>query len=203
VAILVALGVAAVGALLLVGGLWFANKVEDAVEVTDCPFLSDDRAEEIYGPGAEVQALTGLYQSTLGRVLDNRGLPDATACVVTEGTGAAVSRLAESSGGKAVYDQERASADAVSEDRGGGITVTREGWFANSVEGVGDEAFCTASDVTGAVGILARKGDQVLYVSVQASPDSVPGDLQAGDDGVVRNPTACQRAQEIARAILG
>jgi len=201
--IVFAIGVAGVIGLVVVGGIWFSNKVQNAVEVKDCPFLAQDQAKNVFGPDAEVQSLSGFYKLTLGVVLDNRGLPDAPSCVVTQGEGAAVSRIARSTGGKAVYDQNRQAANPVSEDRGGGITVTREGWFADDVQGLGDEAFCTASDLSGSVGVLARSGDTVWYVSMQASPDFNPGELEAGEDGVIRNPAACQRAVEVAHALIG
>ncbi|HEX9260859.1 MAG TPA: hypothetical protein VF855_15075, partial [Acidimicrobiales bacterium] len=174
VGLFVLIGVAVVAA-----GIWLTDKVDEAITEEQCSFLSDSKAQDLFGPSADAQKLSSFGRATFGLVLDNRALADSYTCYVTV-DGAAISRLARDEGGAAVYERERKAADPVSEDRGGGITVTREGWYADDVEGLGDEAFCTAVDMLGQVGVLVRQGGTVLYVSVGATQFD-PGKIEVGE----------------------
>jgi hypothetical protein len=187
--ILVVLAILAVVAL----GI-FVNRVAESVGVdsngnigTPCPFISNSDLSSAIGSQAESLQLTGFFDATIGLVLDKRVLPNADDCWVTSNdstdASAAIGRMAryQGSDAAAVFAQEKKNAQPTSQDQGGGITLENPGYFAGDVQGFGDEAFCTDSTISGQTGVLVRKGDTLLYVSVFGS---------------------CDQAQKVAKAIL-
>jgi len=171
----------------------------------DCAFLSDADARAVLGGNADAIELSGLYDASIGLIIDKRVLPDAPDCWVTEGERAYIARVARVDGnGAAVFAQERANAAPRSEDQGGGISVEYEGWFGGEVAGLGDEAFCTGISPSIMAGVLVRQGDRVVYASVgsPSEEDRVVPDMGSTPDGVITAPGMCLVAQELARAAL-
>ena len=170
----------------------------------DCPFLSDAAAREVVGGQADASEFSGLLQATLGLVIDMRALPNAPDCVITDGQKTYLVRVAKSDGnGPAVYAQEKANAQPTSQDQGGGVTLENSGYFGSDVSGIGDEAFCTGLSNAIMAGVVVRKGDTVVAVSVgppSEGEQSVPDMEIVG--GVTTAPSLCQLAQDIARKVL-
>jgi hypothetical protein len=170
----------------------------------DCPFLSDQAAREVVGGNADASDFSGLMQATLGLVIDMRALPNAPDCVITDGQKTYLVRVAKSDGnGAAVYAQEKANAQPTSQDQGGGVTVENPGYFGGEVSGIGDEAFCTGLSNAIMAGVVVRKGDTVVAVSVgppSEGDQSVPDMENVG--GVTTAPGLCQLAQDVARKVL-
>jgi hypothetical protein len=187
---LVVLGVLAVGGLVAVALAvsWVGDKVEDSLIGGSCPFLSEDEAKALFGSDATVQSLDSFVGGLVGVALDTRVLADSDACVVYAGNASPTVRIARAGGGARRYDTERQLAEPQTEDRGGGLSVTREGYVLRDLGTVGDEAFCTTLLPTGASGVLVREGDELVYVSVQGTT------LDAD--------ATCAEAQRVALAVL-
>lgn len=171
----------------------------------DCSFLSDGDARAVLGGAADAIELSGLYDASIGFIIDKRVLTDAPDCWVTEGEKAYIARVARVDGnGAAVFAQERAAAAPTSQDQGGGVTLENEGYFAGEVSGFGDEAFCTGISTGIMAGVLVRQGDRVVYASVGPPNEEqqILPDMGVTPDGVVTAPGLCQIAQELARQAL-
>jgi hypothetical protein len=170
----------------------------------DCPFLSDEAAREVVGGNADASEFSGIMQATLGLVIDVRTLPDAPDCVITDGEKSYLVRVARSDGdGAAVYAKEKANAQPTSQDQGGGVTLENPGYFGGDVGGIGDEAFCTGLSNAIMAGVVVRKGDTVVAVSVgppSKGDQTVPDMGNVG--GVTTAPGLCQLAQDVARKVL-
>jgi hypothetical protein len=169
-----------------------------------CAFLSDADARTLFGGEADALPLTGIYQASIGLVIDTRVLPDAPDCWVTEGTKAYIARLVRYEGGDAaaVFAKERQDAAPTSEPQGSGVTLENEGYFAGEVSGLGDEAFCTGISPAGMAGVLVRQGNRVVYVSVGAATASTIPDYVPTEGGVISSPSLCTFAQEVAAVLL-
>jgi hypothetical protein len=169
-----------------------------------CALLPDDEARQVLGGNADAIELSGgLYELSIGLIIDKRVLPDAPDCWVTEGEKSFMARVARSDGnGAAVYAQEKANAQPTSEDQGGGVSVENPGYFGGDVSGLGDEAFCTGLSPTIMAGVVVRQGDSVVYASVGPPEEGqlVPNMGSEGD--VVTAPDLCLLAQELAREVL-
>jgi len=170
----------------------------------DCPFLSDQAARDLVGGNADASDFSGLLGATLGLVVDMRALPDAPDCLITDGEKTYLVRIAKSEGnGPAVYADEKANAQPTSQDQGGGVTLENSGYFGGDVSGVGDEAFCTGLSNAIMGGVVVRKGDTVVAVSVgppSEGQQTVPDMENVG--GVTTAPGLCKLAQDIARQVL-
>jgi len=170
----------------------------------DCPFLSDQAARELVGGNADASDFSGLFEATLGLVIDRRTLPSAPDCVITDGEKTYLVRIAKSDGnGPGVYATEKANAQPTSQDQGGGVTLENPGYFGGDVSGLGDEAFCTGLSNAIMGGVVVRKGDTVVAVSVgppSQGDQSVPDMKNVG--GVTTAPGLCQLAGDIARRVL-
>ncbi|MFM7536142.1 MAG: hypothetical protein ACKO91_10185 [Acidimicrobiales bacterium] len=203
-AVLGMLGLIAVGAL-VIGAKWLSDNV-DEVFGGDCTLVTKERASQLFGKDVEVFGLGAVTDAVVGLALDKRALDGETSCVVNGSKDTFVARVARYTGTDAArkFRADRARANPQTEDRGGGLSVTREGWFGYAVDGIGDEAFCTTADLAGAVGVLARRGDTVVYVSITdvAVVASAGGDLQATADGKVISRSSCDRAAAVARVLL-
>jgi hypothetical protein len=160
----------------------------------DCSFMSDTDARTIFGGNADAIELSGLYDASIGLIIDKRVLSNAPDCWVTEGDKAYIARIALYQGGDAssLFQAEKTAAEPTSDDQGG-VTIENPGYLAGEVAGLGDEAFCT--DISGAImaGVLVRQGDRLVYVSVGPASE---------DDPSVSAPDLCTVAQEAARFIL-
>jgi hypothetical protein len=170
----------------------------------ECPFLSDGEAREVVGGAADASEFSGIFEATLGFVIDMRTLPNAPDCVITDGEKTYLVRIAKSDGnGPATYAEEKQRAQPTSQDQGGGVTLENEGYFAGDVSGFGDEAFCTSLSMAIMGGVVVRQGDTVVAVSVgppSEGDQSVPDMENVG--GVTMSPELCQVAQDIARKVL-
>ena len=83
------------------------------------------------------------------------------------------------------------------------MTLENSGYFGGDVSGVGDEAFCTGLSNAIMGGVVVRKGDTVVAVSVgppSEGQQTVPDMENVG--GVTTAPGLCKLAQDIARQVL-
>ena len=208
--ILIAIGV--IGFFLLIAGLVFlGNRLADEVGVNGdgtigkaCTIIDDATLRDQLGGSAEAIELTGLYDATIGIILDKRVLPDAYDCWITADESTPVGRIARYVGGDAasVFQAERQRAAPTSQDQGGGVSIENSGYFAGDVSGLGDEAFCTGVSTAIQAGVLVRKGDTLVYVSLSGPSDGSTPDFGITDDGVVTAPSICASAQGLAARIL-
>ena len=198
IVVLVLAAIAVIGFVAVAGAL-FGNVASNLGGVggadDNCVFLSDEDARTVFGGNADAIELAGLYDASIGLIIDKRVLANAPDCWVTEGADAYIARIAVYQGGDAasVFATERAEAEATSEDQGDGVTIENPGYLGGDVSGLGDEAFCT--DISPAImaGVLVREGDRVLYVSVGS----------ANEDQPTLDPAElCTFAQEVARFML-
>jgi hypothetical protein len=161
----------------------------------NCAFLSDADAKAVFGGNADAIELSGLYDASIGFIIDKRVLANAPDCGVTGGDKAYIARIAVYEGGdaSAVFAAERKAAEPTSQDQGGGISVENPGYLGADVSGLGDQAFCT--DISPAImaGVLVRQGDRVVYVSVGSANEDQP---------TIDGSELCTFAQEVARVVL-
>jgi hypothetical protein len=156
-----------------------------------CGFAPTATIDRALGTKTTVLPLTGLIKIA-GIALDNRVLNGASSCMIT-GSRADnfTGRIArkQSSDAASVFKEEVKKAQGTKVDKGGGLTVESENYYDTKVE-LGDEAFCTTVGLPPSSGVLVRKGDTLLYVSLSPS-NALPGE------------TSCDAAQLLAKAILG
>jgi len=194
----------AVGAL-VIGAKWLSDNVDEVIG-GDCTLVTKERASQLFGRDVDAFGLGSVTDAVVGLVLDKRALDGETSCAISGSKDSFIARVARYTGPDAAkkFRADRARANPQTEDRGGGLSVTREGWFGYDVEGLGDEAFCTTVDLAGAVGVLARRGDTVVYVSTTdgAAVASADGDLKATADGKLVSRSSCDRAAAVAKVLL-
>ena len=210
--ILILIAIAVIGFVLLIAGLVVVgNRIVNEVGVNGdgtigkaCTIIDNGTLRDELGGNAEAIQLTGIYDATVGMVLDNRVLPDAEDCWITADASTPVGRIARYIGGDAasVFQAERERAAPTSQDQGGGVSIDNSGYFAGDVSGLGDEAFCTGVSPAIQAGVLARKGDTLVYVSLSGSSDGTTLDFGTTADGVVTAPQICATAQALAARIL-
>src|SRR5262249_13383457 len=93
-----------------------------------------------------------------------------------------------------MYQAELTKAKGTPDDSGA-VTVTGDDYYLKDVS-LGDEAFCTKEGLsTVSSGVLARKGNTLVYVSIIDS--STAGNQQNADE------TNCTNAQKLATKVLG
>jgi hypothetical protein len=194
---------------------WAGSKVNDTVDNAigagtggPCPYVSNADATEALGTDATATYYSGVF--TFMNITDARVLADQPSCVMTEtasttqgmpGLGRAVKYAGGDAAGR--YQQELTKAKGVTEEKGNGLSVSTESYFNKDVPGLGDEAFCTTSSGTLA-GVLARKGDTLVYVAVTRAGET-PG-LNLDDPSNPKMSTddaACDASVTLARKILG
>ena len=185
-AIGVVLVILAVVGLVFAAGKLTQGMVNPDGTLKSCTLISDQALSEALDADVQALPLDGIWDATMGNVLDKRVLKDAEDCWIAVGSGvstsatadAATGRLAASSGGDAsgAFRQEKEKAN-------------RDGYFAGDVSGLGDEAFCTALSEMGSAGVLVRSGDRLAYVSLVAA------DPSGGSD-------TCATAQQVAKRML-
>lgn len=199
------LGVGAV----VVGGIFLGKAVDTAVGgIGNCPIISTEQAQQVLGAGYQADELKGLL--SLGNVaLDNRVLPDDQRCWITKSTnpnGASSDStgrfvtVARYQGGEAQskFQSELTKAGGTKEDKGGGLSVETSGYFLKTVE-LGDEAFCTKSDLIGSSGVLVRKGTTLVYVAT--TPENfenagLPGGTKWDEDNCTTSIALAKKALE-------
>jgi hypothetical protein len=192
---------------LLVGGCTvavglFANKVSNDIS-KGCSFLSSADATKAFG--AEVNTLQiGGITKLANAALDTRVLHDAPSCMVTP-TGkdkVGLSRIAKLDSGdaKATFAKELTNAKGVETDKGNGLTVTSDSYLSEEKVALGDEAFCTTAVLTGSSGVLVRKGNTLVYVSVGAT-EAQSGNVSDTGLGGIESDN-CAAAQKVAKAVL-
>jgi hypothetical protein len=185
------------------------NKAKDIVGGGDCSLVSNEAAGKALGQTISLQKGTGLGGLVSG-IIDSRVLPKAPDCWGTTdsagGSSGVLVRIAVQKGGDAsgTFQNEVKQAKGVVVKKEGDITVESSSYYGKAVQGLGDEAFCTTLALTGTVGVLVRKGDELVYASVGADlaglaspdPSADPSDLLNNDD-------ACGKAQKLAKVVLG
>jgi len=201
-------------------GAWYffhtvSKKVTEFAGVGECTLVSDRAAGD--GLGAPISLHRGTGLGGLVRVvIDARVLPKAPDCwgstkaTGTTGGGVLV-RVAVTQGGDATAtfaeEVRRAKGVVVSRSSGSDGTSTSVQtlpYYGQAVSGLGDEAFCTTLDLTGAVGVLVRRGDKLVYaaVGIDVATFSSP-DPTASAGALLDAGAGCTRAQKLARAVLG
>jgi hypothetical protein len=191
---------------------WAGDKAAEVVGAGKCSLVSDDVAATSLGEPITLQGGSGLGGLVSG-IIDSRVLPKAPSCWGTtagDGTtpGGVLVRIAVQQGNAtASYAAEvkKAKGQVVS-DNGKGTTVETEPYYGEAVSGLGDEAFCTTLALTGTVGVLVRQGDRLVYGAVGIDPKALasPGPSASGASITIPDAgTGCQRAQKLARAVLG
>ncbi len=170
----------------------------------ECSFLSDADARTVFGGDADAVELSGLYELSIGFIIDNRVLATSEDCWISGGDKAYIARIARHQGGDAaaMFAAEKKASEPVTEDQGGGITVTTEGYYGGPVSGLGDEAFCTGISQAIMAGVLVRQGDRLVYVSVGPADESQPPRMETTEDGTVTAPDLCKFSQEVATFML-
>jgi hypothetical protein len=200
--ILVILFFVAVIGIVFIGQRLVGGVVDENGNLKECPFVSNARLTSVMGSDTQGLPASGLF-GVLASVLDTRVLPDAESCIVESSGGSGIGRIARYQGGDAasMFQQEKAKAQPTSQDQGNGVTLESSGYFGGDVSGLGDEAFCTGVSDAITSGVLVRQGDTLVYVSLLGA-DGVPG-LGATESGVVTDQATCERAQQVAKAVLG
>ena len=190
---------------------YVSNKATELVGAGPCSIVSNDAASKGLGEPVSLNSGSGLGSVVAG-VIDDRVLQGAPSCYATvepkqQGGLPTLIRVSVQKGGnaKTTYQQEVAKAKGTKVKQSGNVSVDTEPYFGKAVTGVGDEAFCTTMALTGAVGVLARKGDTVVYsaLTVQFDTASVaPSSAASPGLGLPDADAACTRAQGLAKAIL-
>jgi len=181
-----------IGIIFLGGQLVTSMGINSDGTLRQCPFVSDSRLAASLGTDVHASELTGFFDATVGRALDKRVLGDATDCWVAEGTNttAGFGRIALYNGSDAAsrFQEEHAQA--------------ADAYLAQDLTGVGDEAFCTGVSDTGMSGVLVRRGDTLVYVSLLDTAFASGDGFQTSDTGVLFSPQTCRLAQQVAAAVL-
>lgn len=135
-----------------------------------CDFVEAADVDAALGGSYDLVQLGGGIGDLAGVALDSRVLAGEPTCWgVDDAAGGTLVRIARYEGADAAqrFADERTLAQGVSQDQGGGITTSTDGYFARDVE-AGDEAFCTTGDGTTSAGALVRRGNVLVYVSTTA-----------------------------------
>lgn len=178
------------------------DKVSDSVG-GDCELVSTQVVDSTLEGEFDVFQLGGLTKIATP-ALDSRVLADATTCWATQNDAdpGRLVRIARLQTGDAAqrFQQERTLARGVKEDRGGGLTVESQPYFNRDVS-FGDEAFCTTTDIASSSGMLVRRGDVLIYVSMTSgnlSPQIDPSAAENGQIKFIDDDKHCTLAQTIA-----
>jgi hypothetical protein len=190
-AILVVLFFIAVAGLVFIGNQIIKSvPVDEQGNLQACPFVSDEQLSSVLGAGTKAVPLQGVFDATIGIILDKRVMPDDEDCWITSDGSTGTGRIARYQGSDAAakFQAERQAAQPTSQDQGNGLTLENPGYFASDVSGVGDEAFCTDYSSALMEGALVRQGDTLVYVSLQGGTDAAA--------------STCEQAQQVALSIL-
>jgi hypothetical protein len=181
-------GFVALGA--LVGQFASDMGIDSQGNLKTCELIAQGDVERILGSDAQATPMGGLVDNTIGRVLDQRILPNAPDCWLISGTGSNVTgRIAQQDGNASgTFASARQAAEA-------------GGYFAGDVT-FGDEAFCTGMTDVGSFGILVRRGDSLAYVSLLDADVMEAQSFEIGPDGQLVSPQTCDLAGQLAEATL-
>jgi len=166
-----------------------------------CSFVSDSDASEVLGTSVTGQSGDSLVGAILGLIRDTRLMPDAPSCFISneESDIQVWISVHEGSDAAQVFAQSReiASGQVVSQTstEDGSLVVETSPFIGSDVGDLGDEAFCVQAGAIPYGGVLARRGDRVVFVSMLAGT--------GGDGSDVLGDTMCERAQPLARLLLG
>jgi hypothetical protein len=211
----VALGVAAVLGIVAVAAVVFVGRrvVDKASDAGfdlslpgDCSFVDANKASDALGAPVQVTSL-GVFDVVTEAAFDGRFLTEGKAClVVSDGQGDISGRVvvADVGDGEARYAEIRERAEvAPTDNRGEGLSVVSGADFHRDVDGVGDEAFC--SSVSGGFfnGVLARKGDKLVYATFVVASADVDARSEPNGATTFLNEANCERGAALAKAVLG
>ncbi|HEY7563335.1 MAG TPA: hypothetical protein VIA81_00245 [Acidimicrobiia bacterium] len=188
---------------------WVGNRIEEsglgeaiANPEAPCSYISDAEASDVVGSEVTAQSGDSLMGIFLGMIRDTRLLPNAPSCFIGDDDGSVQIWISVHDGADAadVFAQSRevAQGQVVSEsttDEGGSLVVSTEPFMGRELSDLGDEAFCVDAGLPPFGGVLARRGDRVVFVSMLAGTE--------GDQSDVVGDALCQRAQPLARFLLG
>lgn len=206
VAVVAFLGIVGVIAAVAFLGGKTVDTLEDAAQQKPCPFLSDGDASSALGRDVDAVELSG-FTGFVGIGLDTRVLEDAPDCVLLADDDEPAARVAryQSSDASSKFAQEKDVADGTSQDKGGGLSIETDAYLSDQEVTIGDEGFCTTSSLLGSSGALVRRGDTLVYVSIQpaiGSTGTVP-DLDLEGGGFSTDAQNCTTAQQLAAKVLG
>lgn len=166
-----------------------------------CSFISNSEASELMGTAVTAESNEGFIGAMLGLIRDTRLLPNAPACLISNETGDVQVWISVHDGSDAVevfaQSREVASGQVVSQTstEDGTLTVETEAFIGSEVDDLGDEAFCVEAGIPPYGGVLARRENRVVFVSMLAGAGGIGSDVLGG--------TMCERAQPLARHLLG
>ncbi len=155
--------------------------------MAECTLISSDQLSNALDDAAEAFPLGGVVDATVGRLLDKRALPDAEDCwIVAESS--TTGRIARQVGGDASRDYRSA------------LDTARSGGYYAGDAPEGDEAFCTARSEAGSYGVLVRRGDTLVYVSL-IDPTITSSGLGTNEDGELTSAATCALAARVASRV--
>ncbi len=211
-ALIIFLVIGVLGAVAAIAGVaWLGSKVDsgEAFGKSSCDFASNQDVSDAMGQPYDLIQLGGIT-AIATPALDARVLGDAKTCWATptaSSSSSGVVRIARFEGGDAAnrYQQELTKAKGTTQDRGNGLSVETLGYLNKELPGVGDEAFCTTTDLAGSSGVLVRRGTELVYVSVGLGSSSTPSvDLNGAQNGQIKfgsDDQNCETAQKIAAKV--
>ena len=155
-----------------------------------CEIVSNENLATVLPGEPQAMPMQGLVDATIGQVLDKRVLKDASDCWLVTDQSSVTGRLArqDTGDGASAFANEKANAESGA-------------YYAKPITGVGDEAFCTGVSEAMSVGVLARSGNRLVYVSLIDGEVS-PSDLTPTDGGVVTSAKTCDLAAKVAQVLL-
>lgn len=192
---------------------WVGAKTDGIVGGVGCPFATDAEVGALVGGGSVRLVKAGSLTSIVSSVVDSRVIPDAPSCWgVSDGSAPSVDstrllRIASqtSTQAAAAFRDEVTKAKGAAATNGNGASASGPPYYNKAVTGIGDEAFCTSASTTGpgSAGILVRKGDRLVYVSVTPSfAKGAPGLGTPGRTTFSTDDESCALAQKIAGTVL-
>jgi hypothetical protein len=199
-AIVLVIGAALVG-LAIFGVMRFAGNVEEALDESPCPFITNAEASEAIESPVEAVSGDSALAAVLGIIRDTRLLAEAPNCFISNEDSTTQVWISVHDGNDAarVFADEAdvAEGQILSEEStdSGTITVESEPFRGDDVPGLGSEAFCVEVGPTVSGGVLARSEARVVFVSVLALAENQGADVLDG--------TLCDRATPVAAALLG
>ena len=105
-----------VAAIVFLGNQIVGSVVDSEGNLQACPIVTNEELSAVLGPGTEALPLQGIFDATLGFVLDKRVMPDDEDCWITSDGGTA--RRSPATGSRAAAKSaERLNAQPTSEDR--------------------------------------------------------------------------------------
>lgn len=177
-------------------GIQFAQDMGFNTDGTrkSCDLISDDRLAQVMGGAPTAMPLGGLVDATMGQVLDKRVLADAPDCWLVGSSGSSVT-------GRLALEDLANAAGAFAREKDGAKSGGYFAYETTGSDGPGDEAFCTGVSKALSVGVLARSGNRLAYVSL-IDGRGAGTDLETTADGVTTSPAMCDLAAHVAQEML-